>query len=76
MGRSEIDLVVVDGDALVIVEVKTRSSGDPGSRFDERKVDALLRAQARMEPRPDRIDLVTVELGARTASVRWLKGIA
>lgn len=74
VGRSEIDLVVRDGDALVLVEVKTRSVGDPSSRFDEDKIDALRRAVTRLQPRPDRIDLVTVEMGRGAATVRWVKG--
>jgi Holliday junction resolvase-like predicted endonuclease len=76
VGRSEIDLVIRDGDATVLVEVKTRSVGDPVTRFDESKIDALRRASARMRPRPHRIDLVTVEMGEGAATIVWRRGVA
>jgi putative endonuclease len=74
VGRSEIDLLIRDGRAFVVVEVKTRRRGDPATRFDEAKIRALRRAVARLRLPAARIDLVTVELGDGTATVIWRRG--
>ena len=65
----EIDLVLRDGNVLVICEVKTRTStdyGDPLEAVDRRKVDRLRRLAARWlrvhdcHPEDIRIDMVGV----------------
>jgi putative endonuclease len=65
----EIDLVLRDGQVLVICEVKTRTStdyGDPLEAVDRRKVDRLRRLAARWlrvhdcHPEDIRIDMVGV----------------
>ena len=76
VGRSEIDLLIRDAGTLAIVEVKTRRSGDPVTRFDDDKLRSLRRAAACMRPRPRRIDLVTVEMGDGAAAIRWVRGVA
>ncbi len=69
--RDEIDLVCRDGDALVFVEVKTRTAGAlvPGYyAVDGRKKRVLLRtakaylARLREKPRTFRLDVVEVAL--------------
>lgn len=74
VGRNEIDLIVRHEGVLVAVEVKTRRFGDPLARFDADKVAGLRSAIRRLDPRPQRLDLVTVELGGESATVRWVKG--
>jgi putative endonuclease len=67
--RDELDLVCRDGDALVFVEVKTRSSAALVTGYhavDRRKKRVLLRAssaylrQLRPPPRTFRLDIVEV----------------
>lgn len=67
--------MVRDGRDLVVVEVKTRTTADPATRFDDDKAYALRRALSRMRPRPNRIDLVTVEMGEGAATIVWRKGV-
>lgn len=68
-GGGEIDLVLRDGDVLVICEVKTRSSdacGTPHEAVDREKLDRLRRLAAlwlrahQVHPRDIRFDLVAV----------------
>lgn len=72
-GRDEIDLVCRDGDVMVFVEVKARSSGAlvPGYyAVDRRKKKALRRVihafltSLKSRPRTFRFDIVEVELVA------------
>lgn len=81
----EIDLVLRDGDVLVVCEVKTRSShacGTPHEAVDEAKVARLRRlgeqwvAEHAAEPRDLRVDLVAV-LRPRTgaATIEHVRGI-
>ncbi|WP_372728070.1 YraN family protein [Nocardioides sp.] len=74
----EIDLVLRDGDVLVICEVKTRSSlacGSPHEAVGQLKLTRLRRLAARwleehgVRPRDVRIDLVAVLRPTRGASV-------
>lgn len=73
----EIDLVLRDGDVLVICEVKTRSSdacGTPHEAVDAAKVARLRRLASQwlrahsVHPRDVRIDLVAVHRPRRGAS--------
>jgi putative endonuclease len=73
----EIDLVLRDGDVLVVCEVKTRSTascGTPHEAVTRDKLDRLMRlgavwAQAhRVRPDEIRIDLVAVHRPRRGAS--------
>jgi len=70
-GRDEIDLVCSEGDVLVFVEVKARSSGAlvPGYHaVDKRKKKALRRAihaylaSLKSRPRTFRFDIVEVQM--------------
>lgn len=74
----EIDLVLRDGDALVVCEVKTRSSlryGTPHEAVGETKLDRLRRLAVRwieergVAVRDIRIDLVAIVRPRRGASV-------
>ncbi len=72
--EAEIDLVATDGEALVLVEVRTRRGAYPGmaalsiTRGKARKL--LLAAEHYVEGRPEaadmpiRIDIVAIELAA------------
>lgn len=81
----EIDLVLRDGDDLVVAEVKTRSSdacGTPHEAVDAVKLARLRRLAARwlaehdVRPRGVRIDLVAVLRPRRGAStVEHVRGI-
>lgn len=70
----ELDLVLREGETLVVCEVKTRTSdacGTPHEAVDRRKLDRLRRLAARWlavhaaRPREVRIDLVAVLRPAR-----------
>ena len=76
----EIDLIVTDGNSVVFVEVKTRSSdfaGRPDEAVDERKQGqisrvaiAFLRQNGLLES-PARFDVISVEWGEhRVAEIR------
>ena len=81
----ELDLVLRDGEDLVVAEVKTRTSGacgTPHEAVDAAKLARLRRLAARWlaehEARPDgvRVDLVAVLRPARGAStVEHVRGI-
>lgn len=81
----EIDLVLRDGDTLVVCEVKTRSStayGHPFEAVTEEKADRLRQLAARwveahgVRPKGVRIDLVGVVLQARGPGlVEHVRGI-
>lgn len=83
--EGEIDLVLRDGPALVVCEVKTRSStacGTPHEAITEAKLDRLRRLGERwahergVRPPETRVDLVAVLRAARgAASVEHVRGI-
>ena len=84
-GRGEIDLVVYDGPALVIVEVRTRRGGPVGlaeesvDRGKQQRLIALALAYLQAASLPEatdwRIDVVTVHLvDGRPPIVTWLRG--
>lgn len=82
----EIDLVLRDGPALVVCEVKTRTSldfGSPLEAVDEAKLDRLVLLGHRwceehgLHPPDVRVDLVSVLRRARgAAAVQHLAGVA
>jgi putative endonuclease len=74
-GRGEIDVVMRIGSQLVAVEVKTRVAGDPRPAYTAEKADHVWEAVRLLKPRPSRVDLVTVELTARGAAIRWMPGV-
>lgn len=80
----EIDLVALDGDVVVIVEVKSRSTdafGTPDEAVDRRKIVNVVRAARSflkgkgLLDRRRRYDLASVRLDIRGApvSVTWTK---
>ncbi|WP_026818286.1 YraN family protein [Arthrobacter castelli] len=81
----EIDIVALDGDVLVVVEVKTRSSLDYGHPFEainEPKLQRLQRLSAawrrfhHLRIRNHRIDAVAViEAADASATVEYLKAV-
>ena len=71
----EIDLLVLFGGLRVVVEVRSRWREDPVEVFTIEKAARLRRAGARLDPPPDRYDLVAVRFGGAGVDVRWLPGI-
>lgn len=75
LGGVEVDLVVDDGPARVLVEVRLRSRADYGgaaATLDRAKRERLLRAAAVLEQngvRHPRIDVVAIDLGADGATI-------
>lgn len=75
LGGVEVDLVVDDGDARVVVEVRLRSRGDYGgaaATLDARKLDRLRRAASALEQqgvRHPRVDVVAIDLGPHGAAI-------
>jgi putative endonuclease len=83
-GGAEIDLVALDGEVLVFVEVKARSSethGAPEEAVDTGKQRRIVRAaraflgQKKLSDRPRRYDIAAVRLDdkGQAESVRWTK---
>ncbi len=85
-GEGEIDLVLRDGPALVVCEVKTRSSlacGSPHEAVGPVKLERLVRLAERwrdehgVRPPEVRVDLVAVQRGPRgAAQVEHVRGIS
>lgn len=79
----EIDLVMQEGDTLVIVEVRRRSSRDYGgaaasiTRAKQRRIVNATRHLIAMRPPlgrlPIRFDVVTVEPEAGRTKVEWMR---
>jgi putative endonuclease len=70
-GHKEIDIIAADGDTIVFVEVKGRTSGDygaPGESVTRRKMRRIAKAaeaylwRHRLANRPCRFDVVCVTL--------------
>ena len=83
--REELDLVCMDGDALVFIEVKARVSGSRVGGYhavNKRKKSVLLRAcrayLGRLRPpaRHFRFDVVEVEHGADAAAEAAMRAMA
>jgi Holliday junction resolvase-like predicted endonuclease len=91
VGRSEVDLVALDGDTVVLVEVKSRTvtanvewTGldrvDANKRRALRRAGAILRGRVRGGDENFRVDAVSVEfekrsVGHRVVDLRWYPGI-
>ena len=74
-GRGEIDLLVHADGRVVAVEVKTRIGEDPLVQVTREKLSRMRDAAALVNPRPSRIDLVTVMFDSSGATMRWVRGI-
>jgi Holliday junction resolvase-like predicted endonuclease len=74
-GRGEIDLLVRWQGKLVAVEVKTRLGSDPRPSFTRDKARRVRATMRLLSPRPQRLDLVTVEAGQAGAGIRWVPGV-
>jgi len=66
--------VRVDG-LVVAVEVKTRLGEDPADQVTVEKRRRMREAADGLDPRPERIDLVTVRLDDPGITVRWIRGV-
>ena len=85
VGRLEIDIVAIDGDAVVVIEVRTRGEGSwvgPFASVDFRKQrrlraagEALWRSRIRHDPRLQRMrfDLMAVSLDGAEPSVEHVR---
>jgi putative endonuclease len=81
--HAELDLVLLDGDALCFVEVRARTSDGFGSAFesvDARKQRRIARAAAEAlarlpwpRHRSVRFDVVAVDFGASPPAIEWLR---
>ena len=74
-GRGEIDLLVRMDSTLVAVEVKTRLGADPRPAYTVEKSEHVWETVRRLSPRPQRVDLVAIELSAEGAAIRWIPGV-
>ena len=79
----EVDIVAREGDALVICEVKTRSSRRFGSPLEAvtpakaarlRRLAACWVTEHRVRPRQIRIDLVGIVLGPAEPEIEYVRG--
>ena len=91
VGRSEVDLVALDGETIVLVEVKSRTVAanvewtgldriDATKRRALRRAGAILRGRVCGGNETFRVDAVSVEfekrsVGHRAVDVRWYPGI-
>jgi len=79
LGGVEVDVVVGDGEAQVLVEVKVRARSDYGgalSAVDHAKQRRLIQAARALEQRGARavrIDVVAVDVSADGATVRHVR---
>ena len=79
----EIDLVMMDGRTLVLIEVRCRSSKDYGgaaASIDWRKqrrlvlaAEHLLMKRAELRRYPARFDVVAITTGETEAKIDWIK---
>ena len=82
-GRDEIDLVAMDGEELVIVEVKTRTTnffGDPAGFLKQGQQKRIIRtADAYIKEKnldvETRFDVVGIVLNAREQELRHIKRV-
>lgn len=80
----EIDLVMLDGQTLVLVEVRYRASSDYGGAAasidwqKQRKLvktaEHLLLKRADLRRYPARFDVIAITTGADGTTIDWIKG--
>jgi putative endonuclease len=82
-GSGELDLVAMDGETVVVVEVKTRASAEfglPEEAVDQAKRDHLVRTAARYAREAEvpfhevRFDIVSVLLDSHRSSMEHIRG--
>ncbi len=78
VGRGEIDLLIELGGERIAVEVKTGTSASarPEENFGDDKERRVRRAANDLTPPVWRVDLVTVVLTGRGATVRWVPDVS
>jgi len=79
----EIDLVMLDGNTLVLVEVRYRTSNDYGGAAasvtweKQRKLvktaEHLLLKRSELRRRPARFDVVAITMAASEPRIEWIK---
>ena len=79
--KDELDIIAMQGDELVIVEVKTRSTdyfGDPEESVDEAKMQRMVRAaeeyiEQNLLENECRYDIISIIINKNTSKIRHIK---
>ncbi len=79
--KDELDIIAMQGDELVIVEVKTRSTdyfGDPEESVDEAKMQRMVRAaeeyiEQNLLENECRYDIISIIINKNASKIRHIK---
>ena len=72
-GHGEVDLLVAFGPVVAAVEVKSRIGAEPEVSYA--KAHRLAATLSRLNPRPQRLDVVTVLFERDGVWVRWVQDV-
>lgn len=79
--RDELDIIALDGNEIVIIEVKTRSTdffGDPEESVDEQKMQRMVRAaeeyiEQNFLENECRYDIISIVISKKETNIRHIK---